>query len=102
MGDQTTSVDGYVIDIACIRKHSRAELQETARTHSKECALMGHCVESGYGIVTVDDRLTVLDPEATQKVTDVVAQSETREGIRLHVTREKRDGEMQTTTVDEL
>lgn len=46
------TLNGYVIDVGCIRKNARDELLEKARTHSRECALMGHCVESGYGIVT--------------------------------------------------
>ncbi|MFC7197022.1 hypothetical protein ACFQL4_24200 [Halosimplex aquaticum] len=83
-------------------KEPRNELLEKARIHSKECALMGHCVESGYGLVTEDDRLTLLDPKATQKVVDVIEESDTQQGIRLQVTREERDGTMETATVSEL
>ena len=82
------TVDGYVIDVGCIRKNARDELLEKARTHSWECALMGHCVESGYGIVTDDDRLTILDPEATPEIANAVEESDTEEGIRLRVQRE--------------
>lgn len=97
------TLDGYVIDVGCIRKNARDDLLENARTHSRECALMGHCVESGYGIVTDDDRLTVLDSEATPKIVDVVGDSETDEGIRLHVQREAGDDDtMETTTVEEI
>ncbi len=46
--------------------------------------------------------MTLLDPEATRKVIDAVKQSDTQQGIRLRVTREERDGEMETTTVDNL
>ncbi len=62
---------------------------------------MGHCIESGYGIVTEDDRLTMLDPEATPRVVDVLEDSETRKGIVLRVNREERDGTMETTSVTE-
>lgn len=96
------TVEGHVIDVGCIRKNAREDLREKARTHSRECALMGHCVESGYGIVTDDDRLTVLDAEATPSVVDVVEDSDTDEGIRLRVRRERRDGEMATTGVEEV
>lgn len=102
MGNDTEAIEGYVIDIACIRKNTRGELLEKARTHSKECALMGHCVESGYGLVTDDDRLTLLDPKATRKVVGVVEESDTQQGIQLRVTRHERDGTMETTTVTEL
>lgn len=102
MSNDTESIDGYVIDIACIRKNPRDELLEKARSHSTECALMGHCVESGYGLVTENDSLTLLDPKATPKVADVVEDSNTQQGIQLQVTRDERDGTMETTTVTEL
>lgn len=102
MGENTETVEGYVIDVACIRKNPRDKLREKAENHSKDCALMGHCIESGYGIVTEDDRVTLLDPEASRKVVDVVQESETQQGIRLRVTREEQDGTMETTAVEEL
>lgn len=99
MGSETLS--GYVIDVGCIRKNARDDLLEKARTHSRECALMGHCVESGYGIVTESDRLTVLDPDATPRIVETVAECATEEGIRLEIRREERDGAMETTSVEE-
>ncbi|RBI58988.1 hypothetical protein DMJ13_24575 [halophilic archaeon] len=102
MAMDTETVEGYVIDGGCIRKNGREELLEEAREHTRECALMGHCIESGYGVVTEDDRLTMLDPEATPKVVDVVRESDTQEGIRLRVTRERDDGQMETTDVAEI
>ncbi len=83
------ALEGYVIDVGCVRKNARDDLLEKARTHSRDCAMMGHCVESGYGIVTDDDELTVLDPDATPQVVDVVEDSNTEEGIRLRVQREE-------------
>ena len=102
MGNDTESVEGYVIDVACVRKNPRDELLEKARTHSKECTLMGHCIESGFGLVTEDDRLTLLDPQSTQEVVDVVEQSDSQQGIRLRVTRAEQDGTMETATVTDL
>lgn len=101
MSHDTDSVEGYVIDVACIRKNSRSELLEKARTHSQECALMGHCLESGYGLVTEDDRLTLLDANATRKVVDTVEDSDTQQGIRLRAHREHDGTEMKTTTIEE-
>lgn len=102
METHTETVEGYVIDGGCIRKNGREELLEKAREHTRECALMGHCIESGYGIVTEDGRLTMLDPEATPKVVDVVQGSDTLKGIRIRVTRERDDGQMETTDVVEM
>jgi len=102
MSNDVETVEGYVMDVGCIRKNARDELLEKARVHTRGCALMGHCVESGYGIVNDDDSLTVLDPDATPQVVDVVETAETDEGIRLHVKRERRDGAMETTNVTEI
>lgn len=102
MSDDTETVEGYVMDAGCIRKNARDELVDKAEVHTRDCALMGHCVESGYGIVSEDDRVTMLDPEATPQVISVVEQSDTDEGIRLRVVREKQDDGMETTEVTEI
>ena len=102
MSDDTEAVEGYVMDAGCIRKNARNDLLEKARGHTRDCALMGHCIESGYGIVTDDDRVTMLDAEATPQVVNVVERSDTEEGIRLRATREERDGAMETTDVTEI
>lgn len=54
-----------MVDVACVRKYPRNELLGRARAHSKECALMGHCVESGYGQVR-DDGGGVNDGQAPE------------------------------------
>lgn len=101
MAPNTETVVGYAIDGGCIRKNARDNLLEKARTHSKECALMGHCVQSGYGIVTEEDRLTMLDSDATLEVVHAVEDSDLEEGIELCVTREERDEKMETMSVKE-
>jgi hypothetical protein len=95
-------VEGYVMDIGCIRKYRRRGLLPAARTHTRRCGLMGHCIESGYGLVTEDDRLHLLDDTATLKVASLLAQIQQEAGIRLRVTREPRGAEMRTTNVELL
>jgi hypothetical protein len=102
MAQDTETREGYVIDVGCIRKNAREDLLEKARTHTRECALMGHCVESGYGLVTEEDRLTILDAKATPKVVEVVENSETDQGITLRAEREEQDGKMATTEIEEV
>ena len=87
----TETLEGYVVDIACLRKYPRAERLMRARAHTRECALMGHCLESGYGLVGENESLTLLDAEATLQVAGVLLQSDYERGIRLRVTRQKDD-----------
>jgi hypothetical protein len=56
---------------------------------------MGHCVESGYGLVS-GRMVALLDDGATPFVVDVLRQSSHDAGIRLRVTRRWTDGEMRT------
>lgn len=102
MATDSETLEGYVLDIACVRKNARDDLLEKAETHTKECALTGHCVESGYAVVTEDDQLMLLDASATPKIVDVVKNSEDEQGHRVHVERGREDGEMTTTTVEEV
>lgn len=95
------TIEGYLMDVACIRKHRRDRLAEAAQAHTRECALMGHCVESGYGLVDEGGRLTILDTEATPSVVDAVEATDREQGIRLRVEREEEDGEMRTIHVEE-
>ena len=95
-------LEGYVVDVACIRKFPQAETAERARVHTRDCGLMGHCVESGYGLVDDEGRVALLDSHATPGVAEAVRSSGRDRGIRVRVERE-RDGEsMKTRRIEEI
>ena len=96
------TLEGYVIDIACVRKYPWTELAGRARAHTRECVLMGHCIESGYALVSDDGQLILLDDHATRLVVDVVQRSEHDRGIRLRVDRSCREDKMHTSHVREV
>jgi hypothetical protein len=97
----TETLDGYVVDLICLRKYPAGEYAERARAHTRACALDGHCIESGFGLVSADGRVALLDPSATPLVVDAVRGSEREAGIRLRVRREERDGAIKTVDVEE-
>lgn len=92
----TETLEGYVVDCACVRKYPRAELLDRARRHTLSCLRMGHCVESGYALIDDSDRLSLLDPAATPLLLDVIRGTRARKGIKLRALREMNDGEMET------
>ena len=96
MSMQSETLEGYAVDIACLRCYPRAELLERARTHSRECATMGHCVESGFGLVAEDGALSLLDAKATPLVFELVRRSQ-GSGLKLRVRREMREVDIETT-----
>ena len=95
------TVEGYVVDIACLRKYPRSEWDQRAHVHTRECALMGHCVESGYGLVQ-NGIVTLLDHDATPFVVDALKRSTRDAGVRLRVVRHLQDGEMRTRSANEI
>ncbi|MGB3754379.1 MAG: hypothetical protein WA954_10835 [Parerythrobacter sp.] len=96
------TVEGWVLDIACLRKYPRDEYAERARAHTTSCSLMGHCVESGYALVGDDGRVALLEPQATPRVMEALRRSDREAGVRLRARREVRDGALETVTVEEV
>ena len=95
------TAEGWVLDVACLRKYPRAEYAERARAHTTACSVMGHCLESGYALVDADGRVTLLDPKATAPVLDALRQSDRERGVWLRVRREPDDGALATADVRE-
>ena len=102
MAQTQETLQGYVVDIACLRKYPRSELVQKAQAHSRNCGLMGHCAESGYGLVSQDGQLTLLDTHATPMVMAAVQESDLDQGIQLKVQRQMKDQEMTTQNVQEI
>ena len=95
------TAEGWVLDIACLRKYPRDEYAERARAHTTSCSMMGHCLESGYALVDPDGRVTLLDPKATAPVLDALRRSDREAGVWLRVRREPDDGALATVEVTE-
>ncbi len=89
------------MDIACIRTNPVAEMGSRAKNHTKTCALMGHCVESGYGLVNTQGEVVLLDDEATPKIVAVLQQINAEDEIWLQVDRQEKKGKMNTIKVEE-
>lgn len=102
MSKTTETLQGYVVDIACLRKYPKQKLVEKARDHTRQCSLVGHCAESGFGLVTEDGHTTLLDSKATPDVLEVVRQSDRDQGIQIQVQRTLDEGEMKTNNVKEV
>ena len=100
MVDET--IEGYVVDIACLRRYNAADTLHRARQHTTECALMGHCVEGGYALVDDHGAIRLLDTHATITVVEALREAERDRGVRLRVKRSEDEGEMQTADVNVL
>lgn len=106
MADKTKvekeTLEGYVVDIACLRTAPSYGLEEMAEEHTTACALMGHCIESGYGLVRKDGSMTLLDPKATPHVVWALTQASTERGAWLRVERQQNGDKMETVSALEV
>lgn len=94
--------EGYVVDIACLRKYPKGGVVARARSHTKSCAVMGHCVESGYALINNDGDILLLEPAITPKVLQLLYESPMQAGIRIQVKRRWAGEGMRTESVDEV
>ena len=72
---------GYLLDQMC-----GAEVKDTAKAaeHSKECALMDHCVAAGYGIFA-EGKFIKFDAQGNKKAKAFLESSKREKGILVIV-----------------
>lgn len=101
MSDEThhETLVGYLMDIACVRKAPSTELLDRASVHTTECALMGHCIESGFALIDDEGRVHLLEPAATTDVVRELLGTDVDQGLQLRVIRERDVHEMHTVDV---
>lgn len=88
--------------MARIRKYPQSELLHRGREHTRACGLSGHCIESGFGLVSEEGQLALLDTKATLPVVEAIMNSPRQQGIQLRAFREMKNGEMETTSIQEI
>lgn len=71
--------DVSVLDVACSKKAAA-----TADAHTRDCALM--CKESGFGIVTADQKFLKFDADGNAKVLEQLKSSDKKDHLRVNVT----------------
>jgi hypothetical protein len=96
------TLNGYVMDAACVRKSPRRELMERAKVHTRDCGLTGHCAESRFVLIDETGAIALLDDAATLMVVDAIRRSERSHGIKLRARRDREGETMRTSRVEEI
>lgn len=95
------TINGYIVDLACLRVWPQDEIYERAKSHSRECSLQGNHIESGFALVQDNWDVALLDSWATPLVIDALQQSKNETGIRLRVEREMEYEQMKSILITE-
>jgi len=73
---QVVNIKGTIIDNACGYGNEK-DLANFIKTHTKECALMPGCVESGYSIYN-EGKLIKFDKESNAKVEEFLRKTDSK------------------------
>lgn len=94
--EEVITLKGDIIDNMCANANKN-NLGEFVKTHTKECALMTHCVASGYAIYA-DGRLQVFDEESNKKVEEFLRKSSSK--LQVQVTAKKAGDELSLISIE--
>jgi hypothetical protein len=83
--------EGILIDKMCSMKAEK-EGQSAAAMHTRDCALMEACQQSGYGVFTADGKFLPLDEAGNAKAVSALKASKKKDNLRVKVTGELQDG----------
>ncbi len=87
---------GDIIDNMCANA-SKDNLAEFVKTHTKECALMTHCVASGFSIYA-DGKLHKFDVESNKKIEEFLNKSASK--LQVVITAKKSGDEYSLVSIE--
>ncbi|MBI3207383.1 MAG: hypothetical protein HYZ37_00600 [Candidatus Solibacter usitatus] len=78
-------IEGVLVDKACSAKAIKDGYAK-AGAHTKDCALMDSCLESGFGVLTADNKYLLFDKEGTKKAAAALEASSKKDNLKVKVT----------------
>ena len=63
---QPQTIKGHLVDIACASETAEKPRANFREKHSKHCLQMPDCAESGYGVLTADDKVIKFDAKGNE------------------------------------
>ena len=77
------TVDGYLVDKMCSGMAEKG--MEGVKTHTKECAMMADCKNSGFGVVTADGKFLKFDKAGDEKAVKLLEGTDKEDNIKVSV-----------------
>ena len=80
-------VEGVLMDKMCSMKAVK-EGQKAATMHTRQCAMMPNCEQSGYGVFTADNKYLVFDAAGNEQAIAALKASNKKDNLKVRVTGE--------------
>jgi hypothetical protein len=81
-GGNTQKIEGYLVDVSCASENAKKPKPGFASKHDKECLQMPDCAESGYSIVTADDKVVKFDAKGNETAKKLIAESKKQKNFK--------------------
>jgi hypothetical protein len=94
---QEMTLSGDIVDNMCASSQKPEELAGFIKAHTKQCALMPSCVESGYSIF-VDGKLVKFDKASNAKIEEFLKKEDSK--LQVKVTANKVGEELSLISIE--
>ncbi len=94
---ETIALKGYIIDNRCASANNKDTLGEFVKTHTKQCATLPACMESGYSIYA-DGKLLAFDKNSNAKVAEFLKNADSK--LQVSVTAKQVGDELSLVSIE--
>jgi len=94
-------IEGFLVDKACSAKATKDGYQK-AGAHNKDCALMDGCINSGFGVLTSDNKYILFDPAGAKKAIAALEASKKSDNLKVKVSGDLKGNTIKVATIQIL
>jgi len=80
------NMSGTLVDVACATENAEKPKADFAAKHSKKCLQMPECEESGYALLTADNKIIKFDKESNEAAKKFIATTDHDKDWKVAVT----------------
>lgn len=80
------TMNGYLVDVACSSENAEKPKADFGAKHSKRCLQMPECEESGYALLTADNKVIKFDKESNESAKKFIAATNHDKNWKVAVT----------------
>lgn len=97
----SAELEGYLMDKACSARAVKNGYK-AAGSHNKDCALMDGCHNTGFGVLTADNKYILFDKAGSAKAKAALEKSSKADNLKVKVTGDVTGNTMKVTAVQIL
>ena len=73
--DKPQTMKGHLVDVSCATDNQTKPKADFRQKHAKSCLQMPECEESGYALLTPDDKVIRFDKDSNEQAKKFIAET---------------------------